>query len=179
VNVATRSPGDALVRTFRRARWRAGDFEASGCAHELQRALERARAYAPAQALAGLEEAYRECETALLYWTGPYVVGRGGRWDTASPLDDVLEHLTAQRDGRARPLSALELRVAMRRARAFALEAYPAWRWPWRVIGALTLVYLLGALLRRCDAIRRMDDDDPLTATYRKLVATRTAWMPD
>jgi hypothetical protein len=157
VNLAKEYTGDPLVRTFRRARWRAGDFEASGCAHALQRALERAADYAPPEPLAELAAAYRECETALLYWTGPYVLGREGRWDTANPLDDVLEHLTAQRDGRARPLSALELRVAMRRAAR----------------------YLLGALLRRCDAIRRMDDDDPLTATYRKLIATRTAWMPN
>jgi len=31
---------------------------------------------------------------------------------------------------------------------------------------------------RRCGAIRRMSDDDPLTATYRKLIETRSAWMP-
>jgi hypothetical protein len=66
----------------------------------------------------------------------------------------------------------------VRRAREFALEAYPDWRWPRSVVGALTLVYLLGALLRNCAAIRRMDDDDPLTATYRKLITTRSAWMP-
>lgn len=170
---------ERLVRTYRRARWRAGDFEASGCAHRLQRALERAAAYASPGALAELQQAYRECEDALLYWTGPYVLGREGRWDTANPLDDVLEHLTAQRERRSRPLSALELRVAMRRARAFAREAYPGWRWPWRVIGALTLAYLLGALLERCEAVRRMDDADALTATYRKLIATRSAWMPN
>jgi len=46
------------------------------------------------------------------------------------------------------------------------------------VVGALTLVHLLGALLRHCAAIRRMDDDDPATATYRKLIEIRSAWMP-
>jgi len=106
----------------------------------------------------------------LLYWTGPYVAGRDGAGLWRSPLDEMLEHL--------QPLSALELRIAMRRARAFALEAYPAWRWPRRVVGALTLAWLLGALLRRCDAIRRMDDADAAAATYRKLIANRSAWLP-
>ena len=99
----------SLARSFGRARFRVLDFEVSGCAQTLQRELERAAAYAPREALAALEDAYRECEA---------------------------------------------------------------------VVGALTLVYLLGSLLRHCAANRRMDDDDPLTATYRKLIETRSAWMP-
>jgi hypothetical protein len=155
------------------ARYRVLDFEVSGCAQSLQRELEDAAAYAAPEALAPLEKTYRECEAVLLYWTGPYVRSQGGAPLEANPLEEVLHELTARR-----PLGARELRVAMRRARAFALEAYPNWRWPPRVVGALTLVHLLGALLRRCAAIRRMDDDDPATATYRKLIEIRSAWMP-
>lgn len=161
-----------------RARFRVLDFEVSGCAQTLQRELERAAAYAPPEALAALEEAYRECEAVLLYWTGPYVGAQGSASPEANPLEDVLRDLTRQRALSRRPLGARELRVAMRRAREFALAAYPGWRWPRSVVGALTLVYLLGSLLRQCAANRRMDDDDPLTATYRKLIETRSAWMP-
>jgi hypothetical protein len=160
------------------ARYRVLDFEVSGCAQSLQRELEDAAAYAAPEALAPLEQAYCECEAVLLYWTGPYVRSRGGAPLEANPLEDVLQELTTQRVLTRRPLGARELRVAMRRAREFALAAYPSWRWPPRVVGALTLVHLLGELLRRCAAIRRMDDDDPATATYRKLIEIRPAWMP-
>ena len=187
-----------LARNFGRARFRVLDFEVSGCARSLRRALRRAGTYVPRGQVAPLEEAYRECETALLYWTGPYVLAQDefAPWNianlgsqlfvydwaharaVASPLDDVLHYLTVERARSERPLSPRELRAAMRRAREFALEAYPAWRWPMRVVGALTLAYLLGALLRRCAANRSMDDDDPLTQTYRKLIENRSAWMP-
>jgi hypothetical protein len=69
------------------------------------RVHQRARAHAPL-----LEEAYYDCEKALLYWSGPYVLSQGdfAPWNTrtfgsqlfvfdwgsahadASPLDDVL-----------------------------------------------------------------------------------------
>lgn len=166
------------ARSAARARFRVLDFEVSGCAQSLQRELERAADYAPREALAALEQAYRECEGVLLYWTGPYAGTQGGAAAETNPLEDVLHEWTTQRALSQRPLGARELRVAMRRAREFALAAYPGWRWPRRVVGAFTLAYLLGALLRRCAADRRMDDDDPLTATYRKLIETRSAWMP-
>jgi hypothetical protein len=168
----------SLARSVGRARFRVLDFEVSGCARALQRELERAADYAPRDALAALEEAYRECEDVLLYWTGPYVGAHGGASAEANPLEGVLHEHTTQRVLSSRPLGERELRVAMRRAREFALEAYPGWRWPRRVVGALTLVYLLGALLRHCASIRSMDGDDPLTATYRKLITSRSAWMP-
>jgi hypothetical protein len=174
-----------LARSFGPARYRVLDFEVSGCAQSLQRELEAASAYALLEALAPLEKAYCECEAVLLYWTGPYVRSQDGAPLEANPLEDVLHELTTRRVVTSaqgalarRPLGARELRVAMRRAREFALEAYPNWRWPPRVVGALTLAHLLGALLRRCAAIRRMDDDDPATATYRKLIEIRSAWMP-
>lgn len=148
------------------ARLRVADFELSGCAQALQRGLAEAAAYAPAQALALLEQAYRESEEALLYWTGPYV------------LEDALHALTEARALSGLPLAEREVRVAIRRARAYALEAYPEWRWPREVVAALTLAHLVGAALRRAAAIRRMDDDDPLMATYLKLIAARSAWMP-
>jgi len=161
-----------------RARFRVLDFEVSGCARSLRRELDCAADYAPSDALADLEEAYRECEDVLLYWTGPYVGAHGGAFAEANPLEDLLHEHTTGRAHSSRPLGARELRVAVRRAREFALEAYPDWRWPRSVVAALTLVYVLGTLLRNCAAIRRMDDDDPLTATYRKLITTRSAWMP-
>jgi hypothetical protein len=52
------------------------------------------------------------------------------------------------------------------------------------VIGALTLVYLLGALLhhslpaRRVDRGDPVDHGDPLVRSYWNLIQTRSAWMP-
>jgi hypothetical protein len=148
------------------ARLRAADFELSGCAQALQRGLAEAAAYAPTDALSVLGAGYRESEEALLYWTGPYV------------LDEILHELVEARASSGLPLAAREMRVAVRRARQHALETYPEWRWPRRVVAALTLAYLVGAALRRAAAIRRMDADDPLTGTYLKLIETRSAWMP-
>lgn len=181
-----------------KARFRAVDFELSGCSRALQRGLREATDYAPPASLALLEEAYHECETALLYWTGPYVLAQGdfAPWNIraigsqlfvfdwghaaaeANPLDDVLHYLTAQRALARRPLTARLVRAAMRLAHGFALQTYPGWRWPRRVVSALTLVYLLGAALRQSAANRRMDGADPLVGSYLKLIETRSAWMP-
>ena len=126
----------------------------------------------------------------MLYWTGPYVLSQGDftPWNIrtfgsqlfvydwgqaraeASPLDDVLHYLMIQRRLKTVPL----LRRAMARAHEFALTAYPEWSWRPKVIGALTLVYLLGVILSR----RRLGRDDALVAAYWKLVEKRSAWMP-
>ena len=112
-----------------------------------------------------LQAAYYDCEKALLYWNGPYVLSQGdfAPWNIrafgsqlfvfdwgsahadASPLDDVLHYLMIQRRLKTVPL----LRRAMSRAREFALAAYPEWSWRPPVIGALTLVYLLGVIVHR------------------------------
>jgi hypothetical protein len=41
------------------------------------------------------------------------------------------------------------------------------------VIGALTLVYLLGVILHR-----QLDRADPVVGAYWKLLEKRSAWMP-
>jgi hypothetical protein len=158
------TPTPALQGVAARARHRALDLEGPGFARALRGELLRAAAYAPPEALAALEEACTECEDALLYWH---------ERAESVPLDAVLEYLAAQEIVEAR-----DLRGLLRRARAFAREAHPGWRWPARVIGALVLAHLLGRLLERCAANRRMADDDPLTQTYRKLIENRPAWMP-
>ena len=66
----------------------------------------------------------------------------------------------------------------MRRAQEFAVQAYPEWRWRPRVIGALTLVYLLGALLHHSERDLRLDPGDPVVKSYWKLIEKRSAWMP-
>jgi hypothetical protein len=118
---------------------------------------------------AGFEEAWRDCQEALLYWHE----GADPR-----PLEAVLEFLAADRRPAERPLSARELRAVVRRARAFAEAAYPAWRWPERVVGAIALAWLARRLAARRSADRRMGEDDPLARSYRKLIENRSAWMP-
>jgi len=46
------------------------------------------------------------------------------------------------------------------------------------VIGALTLVYLLGALLHHAERELRPDHSDPVVKSYWKLIEKRSAWMP-
>ena len=87
----------------------------------------------------------------------------------ASPLDDVLHYLMIQR----RMKTVVLLCRAMSRAREFALAAYPEWSWRAQVIGALTLVYLLGVVLKR-----KADRTDPVVDAYWKLLEKRSAWMP-
>lgn len=163
-----------------KARFRAVEFEHSGKCQWIRRSLPRGEAL--------LQEAYQDCERALLYWTGPYVLSQGDfaprnirrfgaglfvfDWGDAhadaSPLDDVLHYLMIQRRVRTVPV----LRRAMTRARDFALAAYPEWTWRPQVISALTLVYLLGVI-----AHRRADRADPVVEAYWKLLQRRAVWM--
>ena len=165
-----------------KARFRSTEFEHAGKCQWIQRSLP------PDCAL--LQEAYEDCEKALLYWTGPYVLSQGdfAPWNIrtfgsqlfvfdwgeahadASPLDDVLHYLMIQRRLRTVPL----LRRAMGRAHEFALAAYPEWSWRPRVIGALTLVYLLGVILHR-----RLERADPVVAAYWRLLEKRSIWMKE
>jgi hypothetical protein len=66
----------------------------------------------------------------------------------------------------------------MRRAADFAVQAYPEWSWRPPVIGALTLVYLLGMVLQRSLATRRFDRADRVLGPYWKLLQKRSDWMP-
>jgi len=186
-----------FLATLGKARFRAVEFDASGCCTWLQASLERMRVCAP-EASPTLEGAYRDCESALLYWTGPYVLSQGdfAPWNVrslgsqlfvfdwgnaraeASPLDDVLHYLMVQRALSSQPPTPAVLQSAMAEAREFAVQAYPEWSWRAPVIGALTLVYLLGVILDRSLAAGRLDLGNPLVATYWKLVEDRPAWMP-
>ena len=163
----------------------------------MQRSLKQASGFAPAGVMRTLEDCYELCETALLYWTGPYVLSQGdfAPWNIrnlgsqlfvtdwghahadASPLDDVLHYLMIQRALNSRPVTVPVLRQAMGRAADFAVQAYPEWSWRAPVIGALTLVYLLGVVLHRSLARRRIDRADRVVSAYWKLLEKRSAWM--
>jgi len=173
-----------FLATLGKARFRTTDFEHAGKCQWLQRSLEALPEKIPL-----LQDAYYDCETALLYWSGPYVLSQGdfAPWNIrtfgsqlfvfdwgeahadASPLDDVLHYLMIQRRLKSVPL----LRRAMSRAHEFALAAYPEWSWRPKVIGALTLVYLLGVILHRGS-----ERSDPVVDAYWKLLEKRSAWMP-
>jgi hypothetical protein len=165
-----------------KARFRVTDLEHAGKCQWIQRSLPRDESL--------LQEAYEDCERALLYWTGPYVLAQGdfAPWNIrtfgsqlfvfdwgnahadASPLDDVLHYLMIQR----RVKTVALLRRAMSRAHEFALAAYPEWSWRPQVIGALTLVYLLGVILHR-----RAQRGDPVVDAYWKLLEKRSVWMKE
>ena len=187
-----------FLASLRKARFRAIDFEVSGTCQWLQCSIAEAREFASQGAMRTLEASYHDCETALLYWTGPYVLSQGdfAPWNIrnlgsqlfvtdwghahadASPLDDVLHYLMIQRALNSRPVTVPVLRRAMRRAADFAVQAYPEWSWRAPVIGALTLVYLLGVVLYRSLARRRIDRADRVVSAYWKLLEKRSAWMP-
>ena len=187
-----------FLASLGKARFRVTDFELSGCGQWLHRSLARVDSIAPKSDLAVLLGAFHDCETALLYWTGPYVVAQGdfAPWNIrnlgpqlfvsdwghartdASPLDDVLHYLMIQRALAVRPVTAEFLQAAMKRAQEYARQAYPEWTWRAPVIGALTLVYLLGATLHRTLARGALEQGDPMVGSYWKLLETRAAWMP-
>jgi hypothetical protein len=193
------TPGhERFLASLGKARFRSIDFEVSGCCEQLNQSLLELEGGVSAKAMATLRAAYHDCETALLYWTGPYVLSQGdfAPWNIrtlgsqlfvydwgrarseASPLDDVLHYVMIQRALHARAVTAAFLQSAMKRAYDFALLAYPEWTWRPPVIGALTLVYLLGALLHHSVPARRLDPADPLVKSYWNLIEKRSAWMP-
>jgi len=190
------TPGhERFLASLGKARFRSTDFEVSGCCEQLSQSLRELEGSVPDRTLAMLRAAYHDCETALLYWTGPYVLSQGdfapwnirtlgsqlfvydwGRARTeASPLDDVLHYVMIQRALYGRAVTANFLHSAMKRAHDFALLAYPEWTWRPRVIGALTLVYLLGALLHHLQSDPAVD---PVVKSYWNLIEKRSAWMP-
>ena len=192
-----------FLASLGRARFRSTDFELSGCGEWLHGAMEGVRPFAAPAQFATLQEAFHDCETALLYWTGPYVLAQGdfapwnirmfgtqlfvsdwGRARTdASPLDDVLHYLMIQRALRGTPVTARFLRASMKRAHCFATRAYPDWSWRPQVIGALTLVYLLGSVLHYALDKRSLDSNDPaadpVVRAYWRALERRGAWMPE
>ena len=193
------TPGhERFLASLGKARFRSTDFEVSDCCEQLNRSLAQLEGCVSAATLDTLRGAYHDCETALLYWTGPYVLSQGdfAPWNIrtvgaqlfvydwgnarteASPLDDVLHYLIVQRALHERAVNAKFLHSAMKRAHEFAVAAYPEWTWRARVIGALTLVYLLGALLHHSVPSRRVDRGHPLVKPYWKLIQERSAWMP-
>jgi GNAT superfamily N-acetyltransferase len=184
-----------FLASLGKARFRVADFEVAGCCRWLQRAIANLSSLnSNQQTQDQLRAAYHDCESALLYWTGPYVLSQGefAPWNIrnfgaqlfvydwgrahadASPLDDVLHYLMVQRALRRQPIGLRFLRAAMRRAHGFAQQAYPEWAWRPRVIGALTLVYLLGAVLHHA----RQTGVCETSACWR-LLENRAAWMPD
>jgi hypothetical protein len=180
-----------FLASLGKARFRVADFEVSGVCRWLQRSIKDLQNEESFEALQG---AYNDCEAALLYWTGPYVLSQGdfAPWNIrtfgsqlfvfdwgqahmeASPLDDVLHYLMVQRALRHRPVGVRFLRAAMRRAHDFARQAYPEWTWRPHVIGALTLVYLLGAVVHHA-----RESGSCESSPYWRLLEGRDAWMPD
>jgi hypothetical protein len=172
---------ERFLAALGKARFRSTEFEHAAKCQWIQRSLP--------DGMPLLQEAYEACEKALVYWAGPYVLSQGdfAPWNIrtfgsqlfvfdwgdaradASPLDDVLHYLMIQR----RMKTVVLLCRAMSRAREFALAAYPEWSWRAQVIGALTLVYLLGVVLKR-----KADRTDPVVDAYWKLLEKRSAWMP-
>jgi hypothetical protein len=180
-----------FLASLGKARFRVADFEVSGVCRWLQRSIKE---FKNEEAFAELQGAYNDCEAALLYWTGPYVLSQGdfAPWNIrtfgsqlfvfdwgqahveASPLDDVLHYLMVQRALRHRPVGVRFLRAAMRRAHDFARQAYPEWTWRPHVIGALTLVYLLGAVVHHA-----RESGSCESSAYWRLLQGRDAWMPN
>ena len=187
-----------FLASLRKARLRTLEFDVSGTGQWLQRSIGQAQHFATQPEMGTLEDSYSDCETALLYWTGPYVLSQGdfAPWNIrnlgsqlfvtdwgrahadASPLDDVLHYLMVQRALNSRLITVPLLEQAMQRAADFAQQAYPEWSWRPPVIGALTLVYLLGVVLNRSLALKRIERADRVVGAYWKLLEKRSAWMP-
>ena len=184
-----------FLASLGKARFRVADFELSAGCRWLQGSIKALQDRSlDEKCVQALQHAYHDCEAALLYWTGPYVLAQGdfAPWNIrtfgsqlfvfdwgqaraeASPLDDVLHYLMVQRALRHKPIGVRFLRAAMRRAHEFARQAYPEWTWRPHVIGALTLVYLLGAVVHHA-----RESGSCESSAYWRLLEGRTAWMPD
>ncbi len=170
-----------------KARFHATEFEHAGKCQWIQRSIASVpRAHTPL-----LEESYYDCEKALLYWTGPYVLAQGdfAPWNIrtfgsqlfvfdwgsahadASPLDDVLHYLMIQRraEDRAAPAPRDEprARVRARRVPRVVLAAAGDRRAHARVPA------------RRDPAPQARQRGDPVVDAYWKLLEKRSAWMKE
>src|SRR5258708_40320367 len=114
-----------FLASLRKARLRTLEFDVSGTGQWLSRSIGKAQAFASQRQMRTLEESYSDCETALLYWTGPYVLAQGDftPWNIrnlgsqsfvtawapptpdASPPADWLRSLTTQRALNSRPVT--------------------------------------------------------------------------
>jgi hypothetical protein len=191
------APQAEFLSQLGRARIRTADFELSGCAQALQRALSETRRLLPAQAAALLDEAVRDCEDVLAQWSGPYVLAHGDftpshvSWSShgvfvfdwerahaeANPLEDWLHYLLRPRALAKRELEPGFLAALLERARGFARRSYPEWEWPRRVIDALALAYLLGETMQRLIDARGVASGDRALNRYWRLLERRDEWL--
>lgn len=174
-----------------------GGFRDSQGARALRRNLERLGAVLPEGRRVDLHEAVADCQALLADYDGPLVVSQGdfapwnirmhGRdvfvfdWEYASeganPLSDLLHYLLMPRALGGGRLRGRILDGALRRARAFARQTYPEWRWRERTVSALALGYLLGVLLHFTVASGRFEPRHPVIASYWQLMKERASWM--
>jgi hypothetical protein len=161
-----------FLASLGKARFRVADFELSGCCRWLQRGIADLTVRNPDRHV--LSQGDFAPWNIRTFGSQLFVFDWGRAHAEASPLDDVLHYLMVQRALRHQPIGVRFLRSAMRRAQEFAQQAYPEWTWRPRVIGALTLVYLLGAVLHHA----RSGGDCQASPCWR-LLEMRNTWMPD
>jgi hypothetical protein len=142
-----------------------------------------------------LWEAIRDCAVQLSRWRGPFVMAHGDfaprniciagdeifvcNWEKArsgaNPLADLLSFLSSVRPhvlARAGAFSAA-IRAVGERARC----VHPACAWPYAVVAALTLAWLIETMLQYCTENECYDTGDALVRCHSRLIEARSAWL--
>lgn len=173
-------------------------FGSSPAVRKLESMLTRLEPGIDGQIVAALRAALRDCVNGLSAWDGPSVIAHGDfapsnvrvdgdrvfvfDWEHAhdggNPLADVLHFQLMPSATAGRVLSIRAFRAALRMAADRAGEIYPEWRWPYPIVAALAMAYLIEMVLR-CSILNRcFDRADPVVRNYWQLLQRRSAWFP-
>lgn len=180
-----------------RVRMQITGFQASPCYGELERSLAEIERSESCAGSAELRESLEQCRRTLAGFVGPFVMSHGDfawwnirvlprgifvfDWEYArtgaNPLADFFHFHLIRRAAAGRNIRWQSLVTVLRRAEAFAQQAYPESRWGASIVAALALSYLLEVLLHHARAIGRIDRGGRVTRCYWNLMNRRSTWM--
>jgi hypothetical protein len=142
-----------------------------------------------------LWEAIRDCAVQLSRWQGPFVMTHGDfaprniciageeifvcNWEKArsgaNPLADLLSFLSSVRPEALARASAFSAAIRAVGERVRCIHA--ACTWPYAVVAALTLAWLIETMLQYCMENECYDAGDGVVRRHAHLIAARSAWL--
>ena len=184
-----------FLATLARARPETHPFHTSPSLRRIEVMLARLQSRVDRDTRFGLWEAIRECAVQLSGWVGPYVVAHGEfaprniacarenifvcDWEKvrsgANPLTDVLSFLSAARPGALRDTGAFSTAICAVGERM--RQIHPPHPWPYAVVAALTLAWLIETMLQHCLEDGCFDAGNGVVRSHWRLIQARNAWL--
>ncbi|MGQ0750421.1 MAG: phosphotransferase [Betaproteobacteria bacterium] len=170
-------------------------FGVSPCLRRIELMLARLQLRIDRDTRVGLWEATRDCAIQLSGWRGPFVTAHGdftarnicvGRdeifvcdWEKArsgaNPLADILSFLWSVRPDALSRASAFSAAIGAVGERI--RRVHPACTWPYAVVAALALAWLIETMLQYCMENECFDAGDAVVRTHSRLIEARSMWL--